>query len=74
MTTVQPDYKPICCRHCGRQLALATPERLLFNVGVCCDEPVALRCTGCGARRYWRPLGETLDAPLILSYTEGVPA
>ena len=68
-----PEYKPIRCRHCGRQLALATPQRLLFNDGAYCDEPVAPRCVACGARRYWRPVGETLDAPLVLSYTEPVP-
>lgn len=65
-----PDYKPFRCRHCGRQLALTNGVRLLFHVGVCCDEPVPLRCTACGARIYWRPVGETLDAPLVLSYTE----
>jgi hypothetical protein len=66
------DYKPICCCHCHRQLALATPYRLLFNVGVYCDEPVALRCTACGARRYWRPLNETLDSVIVVGYTEAV--
>lgn len=59
------DYKPITCRHCGRQLALATPERLLFSMGCCCDEPVALKCTTCGARRYWRPL-RAVDERAIL--------
>ncbi len=59
------DYKPIICRRCGRQLALATPTRLLFNQGSCCDEPVALRCTGCGARRYWRPV-RIIDSSAIL--------
>ena len=68
------EYKPLNCRHCGRQLALATPQRLLFNMGCCCDEPVALRCSTCGARRYWRPERATLDAPLVVDYTDGVPA
>lgn len=59
------DFKPICCPHCKRQLALATPTRLLFNQGSCCDEPVALRCLTCGARRYWRPV-RVLDSSAIL--------
>jgi len=59
------DYQPITCHHCKRQLALATPYRLLFNQGSCCDEPVALRCTTCGARRYWRPL-QKIDSSAIL--------
>lgn len=63
------EYKPLCCRHCGRQLALATPERLLFSMGCCCDEPVALKCTSCGARRYWRPV-RVIDISVIL---EGAP-
>lgn len=70
----QPDdYKPIKCCHCGRQLALATPYRLLFNQGSCCDEPVALRCLTCGARRFWRPLPETIDTVIVVGYTESVP-
>lgn len=68
------DLKPITCRHCKRQLALATPHRLLFNQGSYCDEPVPLRCSSCGARRFWRPLAEMLDTPLAVSYTESVPA
>ena len=68
------DLKPITCRHCKRQLALATPYRLLFNQGSCCDEPVALRCTSCGARRFWRPVAETLDSAFVVSYTESMPA
>lgn len=72
MIQAQPDFKPIICRHCKRQLALATPYRLLFNQGSCCDEPVALRCLTCGARRYWRPLVETLDSVVIGVYTEAV--
>lgn len=50
-----PDYKPITCRHCARQLALATPQRLLFNEGSSCEGPVTLRCRSCGAQRFWRP-------------------
>jgi hypothetical protein len=53
---MKPDYQPIYCRCCHRQLALATPTRLLFNVGCVCDEPVALKCSSCGARRYWKPV------------------
>ena len=63
---IADDYKPLHCRHCHRQLALATPTRLLFNVGVYCDEPVALRCMTCGARRFWRPITPALDECAIL--------
>jgi RNase P subunit RPR2 len=68
----QPDFKPITCCHCYRQLALATPYRLLFNQGSYCDEPVALRCSTCGARRFWRPLAQSLDSVVIEVYTEAV--
>lgn len=50
-----PNYKPITCRHCARQLALATPTRLLFNEGSYCESRVTLRCSSCGAQRYWQP-------------------
>jgi len=65
--------KPLRCLHCGRQLALATPARLLFNHGCYCDEPVPLKCGICGARRYWRP-AQRLDETLTTVYSEGVPA
>lgn len=68
------DYKPITCRHCHAQLALATPTRLLFNQGSYCDEPVPLRCSSCGARRYWQPDREVLDAHVMVGYTDAVPA
>ncbi len=63
------DYKPLRCQHCGRQLALATPTRILFSHGCYCDEPVPLKCSSCGARRYWRPV-QKIDA---IVYTEGAP-
>lgn len=69
----QPDYKPIRCTHCQHQLALATPTRLLFNQGSYCDEPVPLRCSNCGARRFWRPR-RTLDTLLSVEYSDVVPA
>lgn len=68
------EFKPITCRHCQRQLALATPRRLLFNQGSYCDEPVPLKCSSCGARRYWRPLAETIDTLIVIEYTDSVPA
>lgn len=63
----QPLYKPITCRHCSRQLALATPTRLLFNEGSSCDKPVTLRCNSCGAERFWRAL---LDESAQMCYAE----
>lgn len=60
-----PDYKPLACTHCARQLALATPTKLLFNAGSCCDKPVTLRCTTCGAERFWKPQ-QSLDNRAIL--------
>lgn len=61
---------PLYCRCCHRQLALASPTRLLFSMGCVCDEPVALRCATCGTRRYWRPV-RNIDNRVIL---EIVPA
>lgn len=68
------DYKPITCRQCQRQLALATPYRLLFNQGSYCESKVTLRCSGCGAQRYWHPMREMLDTAVPVRYTESVPA
>ena len=68
------DFTPLHCRCCHRQLALATPYRLLFNVGVCCEEPVALRCMTCGARRFWKPLDSivyTDDSASVLIRADG---
>jgi len=62
---MQPDYKPLTCPHCRCQLALATPTKLLFNAGSCCDKPVTLRCTTCGAERFWKPQ-PALDSCAIL--------
>lgn len=50
------DYKALDCLHCRRQLALATPTRLLFNQGSYCESKVTLRCSTCGAQRCWQPL------------------
>lgn len=56
----EPAYKPITCRHCRRQLALAIPTRLLFNEGSYCESRVTLRCSSCRAQRMWEPC-KTLD-------------
>jgi hypothetical protein len=67
------EYKPIRCRCCGQQLALATPTRLLFGHGSYCDEPVPLRCRNCEARLYWRPKKQVDVSPAIC-YADAVPA
>jgi DNA-directed RNA polymerase subunit RPC12/RpoP len=67
------DYKPITCPHCDAQLALARPDRLLFNQGSYCDEPVPLRCSRCGARRFWKPV-QTIDESVTVCYATAVPA
>jgi len=67
------DEKPIICLHCKRQLALATPTRIVFNGGCYCDEPTPLRCASCGARRYWKP-ARVIDEHLAIVYTEPMPA
>lgn len=68
-----PDYKPITCRHCARQLALATPQRLLFNEGSYCESRVTLRCSSCGAQLMWKPV-QNLDETAQMCYAEAVPA
>lgn len=66
------DYKPYRCRCCDRHLALTNGKRLLFGEAYT-DEPIPIKCSGCGARSYWRPIKE-VDIAQSVAYTELVPA
>jgi hypothetical protein len=66
-------FKWIKCHCCGRQLALTNDRRIILGSGGYCDEPVPLKCQGCGARRYWKPL-KVVDVLDQKEYTEFVPA
>jgi RNase P subunit RPR2 len=67
------DYTPLTCPHCKAMLVLARPDRLLFNNGCYCESKVTLRCSTCGAQRYWQP-ERTIDEPVTICYANSVPA
>lgn len=68
------DFQPLYCLHCRRQLAVASPTRVVFNEGAYTEEPLAIRCNSCGARRYWSPQKKVVDVTAVIVYSERVPA
>jgi RNase P subunit RPR2 len=68
---MQNDYKPFHCRCCRRSLAITNGARLLIGEAYT-DEPITLRCAGCGLRQTWKPIG--LDKVDTEAYTRFQPA
>lgn len=73
MTT---EYKPFRCRCCHQHLGLTNGTRLLFVLGegAYSDEPIPLRCSGCGLRQIWKPVRREVDIVQSFVYSDIVPA